>query len=118
MTSPTPALTGEPALILAVISSGLALIVTFNIGLTAEQAGLWTAVIAAVFGVVTALMVRPISPALFSGLVAAVFALLAGYHFHANPATIGELNGLLTSLLMLITRGHVSPVALVRRTRV
>jgi ABC-type thiamin/hydroxymethylpyrimidine transport system permease subunit len=117
VSTPTP-VSGEPALILAVLSSGLALVVTFNIGLTSEQAGLWTALIAAVFATVTALFVRPVSPALFSGLVAAVFALLAGYHFHVSPATIGEINGLLTSLLMLVTRGHVSPVALVRRSRV
>lgn len=102
-------LSREPALILSVLSSGLALIVTLNIGLTSEQAGLWTALIVAVFGAITAAVTRPIAPAAFTGLVTAVFALLAGYHFHVAPDVIGELNGLVTSVLMLIVRGHVTP---------
>ena len=110
---PTPAapVTGEPALILAVVSSTIGLVVTLNIGLTAAQGGLWVAVIAAVFATVTALFTRPVAPAVFSGLVTAVAALLLGYHFHVDPATVGMVNGVLTSVMMLITRGHVTPVS-------
>jgi hypothetical protein len=105
----------EPALIMAVISSALALVVTFNIGLTSAQAGLWTAVIAAVGAAVTAALTRPIAPAAFTGLVGAVAALLAGYHFDANPATIGAIDALITSALMLLVRHGVSPVAVGKR---
>jgi len=114
--TPEPA-TGEPALVLAVISSVIALLVTFNIGLTSDQAGLWTAVITAVFAAVTALFVRPVSPAVFSGVVTAGAALLVGYHFHVNPDTVSSLNAVLTAIMMLIVRGHVTPVAMLRRIR-
>lgn len=117
MTNPVPPATGEPALILAVVSSAVALIITLNIGLTPEQGGLIVGLVTAVFAVVTAFATRPISPAIFSGVVTATFALLAGYHFHVSASTVGELNGLLTSLMMLIVRGHVSPVLTVRGTR-
>jgi hypothetical protein len=115
VSTPTP-VSGEPALILAVISSGVGLLVTFNIGLTSDQAALWIAVITAVFAAATALLVRPVSPAVFSGVVTAAAALLVGYHFHVNPDTVSSLNAVLTGIMMLIVRGHVSPVALVRRT--
>lgn len=111
MTTPTPAaVTGEPALILAAVSSAIGLIVTLNIGLTSAQAGLIVGLVTSVFALITAFATRPISPAIFSGVVTATFALLAGYHFNVSPATIGEINGLLTALLMLIVRGHVTPV--------
>jgi hypothetical protein len=112
MNTPTPpAATGEPALIFASISSAIGLLVTLNIGLTAEEGGLWVAVIAAVFATGTALVTRPIAPAAFSGLVTAVAALLLGYHFHVDPATVGSVNAVLTSVMMLIVRGHVTPVS-------
>lgn len=112
MTTPTPPpITGEPALIFSVLSSAVGLLVTLNIGLTAEQGGLWVAVIAAVFATGTALVTRPVAPAAFSGLVTAVAALLLGYHFHVDPATVGMVNALLTSVMMLVVRGHVSPVS-------
>lgn len=102
--------TSEPALILTVISAALSLIVTFNIGLTSEQAGLWVAVITAVFGLITALAVRPVAPAAFTALVTAVGALLMGYHFHVDPAVLAQVNSLVLALFTLGVRHQVTPL--------
>jgi hypothetical protein len=102
--------TGEPALILGVVSSTLSLIVALNIGLTAAQAGLWVALITALFSAVTALAVRPISPAVFTGVVVAVGDLLMGYHFHVSPGVLAGVSALLLSVMTLLTRHQVSPV--------
>lgn len=112
MTTPTPVapLGGEPALVLSVLSSGASLIVALNVGLTAAQAGLWIAVITAVFGVVAALMTRPIAPAAFTTLVTSTGALLLGYHFHVTPGVLAAVNALVLSVLTLLTRHQVSPV--------
>lgn len=112
MTTPAPrTLTGEPALILAVISAAVSLIVTFNVGLTPEQGGLWVAVITAVFGLVAALLVRPVAPAAFTAVVTAVAALLMGYHFHVDPAVLAQINSLVLALLTLVSRHQVTPVS-------
>lgn len=99
----------EPALIIAAVSAGLSLLVTFQFGLSAEQAGAIVAVISAVFAAITAWVTRPIVPSAFTGLVAAVVALLAAFHFEVAPETVGSLNALVLALLVFITRGQVSP---------
>lgn len=100
----------EPALIIGTASAGLSLVVALQLGLSSTQAALWVAVITAVFAVLTALATRPIAPAVFTGLVTAVAALLAGYHFHAGPGVVAAVNGLVLSVLTLVTRHQVSPV--------
>lgn len=110
MTTPAPRqLTGEPALILAVVSAAVSLIVAFNVGLTPEQGGLWVAVITAVFGLVAAILVRPVAPAAFTAVVTAVGALLMGYHLHVDPAVLAQINAVILSVLTLITRHQVTP---------
>lgn len=102
--------TGEPALVLGTVSAVLSLIVALNVGLSAEQAGLWVAVITAVFSAVTALAVRPVSPAVFTGVVVAVGDLLMGYHFHVSPGVLSAVSALLLSVMTLLTRHQVTPV--------
>lgn len=101
----------EPALVLGAISAALSLAVTLGIGLTADQAGAWTAVIAGVFAVITALATRPIAPAAFTGLVTVVATLLAAYHFDVSAGTVAAVNGTVLAVLTLLTRGQVSPVS-------
>jgi hypothetical protein len=118
MSSPTPSLTGEPAAILAVLSAGVGLLVTFAWhGLTPEQGALWVAAITAGFGLVSAILTRPFVPAALTALSTAVFALLAGYHLGWSPETIAQFNVLILALGALIVRHQVSPVALVRGNR-
>jgi hypothetical protein len=101
----------EPALIIAAISAGLSLLVTFNFGLSAEQAGTIVAVISGVFAAATATITRPIAPSAFTGLVAAVVALFAAYGFSVSAETVGALNAIVLAVLGLLTRGQVSPAA-------
>lgn len=101
----------EPALVIAIISAGLSLLVTFNIGLSTNQAGAIVAVISGVFAVITAVLTRPVVPSAFTGLVAAVVALLAAYHFNVAPETVGSLNVFVLAVLVFITRGQVSPAS-------
>jgi ABC-type thiamin/hydroxymethylpyrimidine transport system permease subunit len=101
----------EPALIIGVISAALSLLVTLNFhGLTSEQAALIVAAITAVGGVITAVATRPVAPAAFTALIAAVAALLAGFHFNLDPATVAAFNGLVLAVLTLVTRHQVTPV--------
>lgn len=101
----------EPAVILGVVSAALSLLVTFNVGLSTEQAGAIVAVISGVFAAITAALTRPIAPSAFTGLVSVVVALLAAFHFNVAPETVGSLNALVVAVLVFITRGQVTPAS-------
>ena len=100
----------EPALYIGVVSAGLSLLVALNVGgLTSDQAALIVGAITAVGAVITALMTRPIAPAVFTGAVTALAALLAGFHYNVSPGTVAAINGLVLAVLTLLTRGQVVP---------
>ncbi|GAA3852627.1 hypothetical protein GCM10023084_03570 [Streptomyces lacrimifluminis] len=99
----------EPALIISTISAILSLIVTFNIGMSGEQAGAIVAVISAWFGAMVAIATRPIAPAAFTAVVAAAAALLAAYGLNVSAETVGATNAVVLAVLALLTRGQVSP---------
>ncbi|WP_327710015.1 hypothetical protein OG912_16710 [Streptomyces sp. NBC_00464] len=99
----------EPALIIATISGALSLLVSFNFGLSGEQAGAIVAVVSGVFAAATAAITRPVAPSAFTGLVAAAVALLAAYGFAVSAETVGGLNALVLAVLALLTRGQVAP---------
>jgi hypothetical protein len=101
----------EPALVISGVSAVLSLIVSFQFGLSAEQAGAIVAVVSAVFAAATAAVTRPIAPSAFTGLVAAGVALLAAYGLEVAPETVGALNAVVLAILSLITRGQVSPTS-------
>jgi hypothetical protein len=99
----------EPALIVNTVSALLSLIVTFNIGMSGEQAGAIVAVTSAVFGVIVAAATRPIAPSAFTAAVAAGAALLAAYGLDVSAETVGATNAAALAALALLTRGQVSP---------
>ena len=100
----------EPALWLGVISSVLGLGVTLGFGdLTQTQAGTIVALIAAVCAAVTAALTRPVAPSAFTGVVAVAADLLAAFHFEVSAESVGAVNALVLSVLMLLTRGQVTP---------
>lgn len=102
----------EPALVTGFLASVLGLVVTLGIGgMTGEQAGAITAAVSAVFAAVAAVKVRPIAPAAFTGLVAVLADLATAYGFHFTANEVGAVNAVVMSLLMLITRGHVTPTS-------
>ncbi len=105
-----PRLLREPTLILQTVSALLGLAVAIGVfGLTGEQAGLLLAVTSAVLAAANAVVVRPIAPAAFTGLVAAVAAAAAGFGFEADAATVGAVQALVVAGLALITREQVTP---------
>jgi len=99
----------EPALWISVISGALSLVVSLGVGLDAEEAAAWVAVITAVFGVATAILTRPIAPAAFTTLVTVTADLLAAYHFDVSAGTVAAVNGFVLAVLTLLTRAQVSP---------
>jgi hypothetical protein len=102
----------EPTLVLQSLSALLAVFVAVGLpGLSAEQAGLIVAAIAAGIGVVNALMVRPIAPAAFVGFIAAGAALLAAYGLELSQEVVGSVGAAVVVLLALLTRGQVTPNA-------
>ncbi len=100
----------EPALFIGAISAALSLAVTLGVGLTANQAGGWTAVISGASAAVTAVATRPIAPAAFTGLVTVSADLLSAYHYDLSASTVAAVNGTVIAVLTLLTRGQVSPV--------
>ena len=99
----------EPALIVSTISAALSLIVTFNVGMSGEQAGAIVAIVSAVFGAIVAAATRPVAPAAFTAVVAAGAALLAAYGLNVSAETVGATNAVVLAVLALLTRGQVSP---------
>ncbi len=99
----------EPTLVLQVISAVLSFLVASGFGLSDTQAALIVAAISAVFGVVNAVMVRPIAPAAFTGLVAALAALAVGFGLNVSPEMVATVNGLVLAVLMFMTRAQVTP---------
>lgn len=102
----------EPTLILQAVSGLLAVFVTFGIpNLSAEQAGLIVAALAAVLGVANAVMTRPVTPAAFTAFVAAGAALLTSYGLHLSQETVGAVQVAVVAVLALVTRVQVTPTA-------
>lgn len=100
----------EPTLWISAVGSILSLIAGFGLDfLTPEQAGLVVVVLNAVLGVVNALTVRPVAPAAFTYLVAAVATLVAAYGVEVSQSMVGAVNAAVLAVLALLLRGQVSP---------
>lgn len=102
----------EPTLIIQFVSALLAIMVSVGTpGLSAHQSTLIVAALTAILGAVNAVIVRPIAPAAFTGLVAAAAALLTGYGFDLSAELVGSISAAVVVGLALLTRGQVSPLA-------
>lgn len=99
----------EPALALNTLSGILGLIVTFNVGLTQNEAGWTVAGASAILGAIAAALTRPIAVQAFTTLVATVASAVAAFGYNVAPTTTAAINGLVLAVLMFITRGQVSP---------
>ena len=99
----------EPALVLNSLSAVLGLLVTFNIGLSAEAAGWIVASVSAVLGAIAAVLTRPVAPQAFTTLVATVASAVAAFGYEVDPTTVAAINAAALSVLMFVTRGQVSP---------
>lgn len=99
----------EPALVLNTLSGVLGLIVTFNVGLTENQAGWTVAGVSAILGAIAAALTRPIAVQAFTTLVATVASAVAAFGYDVKPTTTAAINGLVLAIIMFITRGQVTP---------
>lgn len=99
----------EPALALNTLSAALGLLVTFNVGLTENQAGWLVAGTSAVLGAIAAALTRPIAVQAFTTLVATVASAVAAFGYDVAPTTTAAINGALLAVIMFITRGQVTP---------
>lgn len=99
----------EPALFLNSLSAVLGLVVTFNVGLTENQAGWIVAGVSAILGAIAAAFTRPIAVQAFTTLVATVASAVAAFGYDVAPTTTAAINGLVLAVIMFITRGQVSP---------
>jgi hypothetical protein len=102
----------EPTAVLQAVSALLAVLVTFGFdGLSAKQAALIVAVLAAGIGVVNAVLVRPVTPAAFTAFVAALAALLTGYGLELSQELVGAVQVAVVAVLALVVRNQVTPAA-------
>ncbi|MFG2400783.1 hypothetical protein [Streptomyces lydicus] len=102
-------LSREPALWLNSLSAVLGLIVTFNVGLTEDQAGWIVAGVSAILGAIAAALTRPIAVQAFTTLVATVASAVAAFGYEVRPTTTAAVNGVVLAILMFITRAQVTP---------
>jgi len=101
----------EPALIVGVVNALIMLAGTMGFALLgADQAALWVALVNGISAAILAWVTRPISPAVFSQLIGAIVALVAGYGIELTAEFVFALNAAITPTLMFLTRGQVSPV--------
>jgi len=104
----------EPALILYGVNAGIAVAIAFGLNWTPTQSAAATVAVTAVLGIITALLTRPVSvsvivAAFTSGLVA-----LGAFGLHLGTPAVSSLAALLSVLLGVLLRVHVSPVAVQR----
>ncbi len=101
----------EPTLWIAVLNAVVLFVGTFGLHwITGDQAVLIVAAINAIFGVINALAVRPIPPAVFTYAVGAILAVFASYGLSLTPDQVVGLNALVIPILALITRNQVGPL--------
>lgn len=102
----------EPALWIAVIAAALSLAVTFKLpGLGAGNATAIVAVLNAGAAIVMAWQTRPIAPSLYTGFFTTLAVLAAGYGLHVTQEQLGAVELVVVSVLTLVARGHITPVA-------
>jgi hypothetical protein len=100
----------EPTLVLQAISALLGIGVAVGLpNLTAEQAGMIIAALSAAIGALNALLVRPVAPTAFVGLVGAGAALLAAYGLDVSQPVVGAISSATIAVLTLMARQQVTP---------
>lgn len=107
----------EPTAIMYAINAGVALLVSFGLGLTHDQVGAITVVATAVLTITTAVMTRPIVVSTVTAAVGSLLTAAAAFGLHLTADQVGSVVTALSIVLALLLRQNVSPApALVRRT--
>jgi hypothetical protein len=101
----------EPALTIGAVNSLIMLAGTLGFTfLSADQAGVWVLLVNAISAAVVGWATRPLSPAVYSYLLATFVAFGAAYGLELTPEFVNGINMALVPILMFLTRGQVSPV--------
>jgi len=100
----------EPSLWLQGISAALTFFVTFGWdGLSAEQAGLIVFFVSAVLTAWNALLVRPVAPTVWTGVITAGAAVLGAYGLDFSQERVGALVLAVTAVMGILLRQSVTP---------
>jgi hypothetical protein len=107
----TPSVFGrEPALWIAVLQAGLMLGFTLGIpGIDAGLAGAVSLVLTAVATAWTALAVKPISPAVFTGVIVAAVQLGTRWGLDLNEVQVSSITAFVALVVTLVVRAQVTP---------
>ncbi len=99
----------EPALIWAFIASVIQLAVTYVFHVTTEQQGVINALVVAIGGLITALMVSSdqLAPAIL-GVAQAAIALALAFHLNLDPTVQAAVMSVLTTLIGMFVRTQVT----------
>lgn len=99
----------EPSVIIGLIGALVTALVSMNVGV---PAGVGAAITSFITAVIIAATTRPVAPALITGCITALFALLAEFQFHASDAMVSGFTGLALAVLAVIgIRPQVVPAA-------
>ena len=111
MNSVTPRLFGrEPALWIAAIQGALMLAFTLGVpGVDGGLAGAVSIVLTAAATAWTALATRPISPAVFTGVIVALVQLFSRWGLDLSEVQVSSITGFVLLVMTLIVRGQVTP---------
>lgn len=102
----------DPALYLTAIGTLLGLGVAFGVdGLSAHQAATWQALLVAVAAAVQALLVRPIAPTVFAGVVTAGAVLVSAYGLDVGQERLGAVQLAVAAVVGLLVRQQSTPNA-------
>lgn len=109
----------EPAAVVAVVQTLLALIVQFGFTLTPAETGGILAATAAALGLIAAIATRPFAPAAVTGLLTALGTVLVAFGVpHVTSGMVSGLNALILALFALTAvRPQVTPLAKIRAQR-
>lgn len=96
----------EPAAWIGAIATIATVLAAFIPGLTAG----WASAVTALLGsLLMAYATRPATPAIYTGIVAALAALLAEYGLHFSDAQVGAVTAAVLAVFTLVTRAQVEP---------
>ena len=106
----------EPALWIAVVQGALMLLFTLGVpGIDGGLAGAVSLVLTAAATAWTALATRPVSPAVFTGVITAAVQLGARWGLDWSDVQVSSVTGFVMLLMALVMRAQVTPDADPRR---
>jgi intracellular septation protein A len=99
----------EPALYVSVLNAALAAAVAYGLPLNSTQTAAVITVATAVLAMVTAVMTRPVEVSALTGAGVTLVTALGAFGLHLTQDQLGTAVALVSILLGLVLRGHVSP---------